>query len=590
MIKKKIVNGIIIHTLEPLHINNLINTNSYINKNQYIGLNNIFNYKSIPINFNKPIIKPIIKIKEKIDPIQFNIVILENPNALEPNKTTKKEMPIINNYTIELLNNKKEFITLNINPYNLNIINNDSIEPMPTITFFNPNPIIYNTPFINNSEIDPFNLYLINTPNSLYNYSLEKFNMPNITNYNPELLTIPDITYNYESIILNAPKKANNNMHDLFTISHYKKIKSELTNLYLKTINHIDLTSFKTNLNISITKKTNNMYIYPVIKKINNLYKLSLPNNEFTYDNIKMPNYSSYPKYRTTIKNEMITNEIMINELSDINNVSLYKSSVIQKYLIDFIYNNNYNTFNITNYLLSTYIENTINFTLLDNLESKIIIPIIEKPKKIKFYPLIYINRCISVENYNKNINTYIPNNIIQIIDSSDTLLDIEKENIDQINTTQTTFNYYLYDFSMSRLFILSNFDNDVLYAYENIIDIENKILLIKYFLLYVNGGIFINRQYKLINNNILNTLLDKEYFVKINYKNISEDFMICLPNNEILMNCINYIIYNVKNNLKFNNNIISKYFPISEIINLDMFYKKNYIKMNGVNIVQLNV
>lgn len=147
-------------------------------------------------------------------------------------------------------------------------------------------------------------------------------------------------------------------------------------------------------------------------------------------------------------------------------------------------------------------------------------------------------------------------------------------------------FNFYLFDDEDCRAFIKENFSEDVLFSYDKLIPGAYKADLWRYCVLYKRGGIYLDIKFQCENGFKLSELTDKEYFVLdrpytayiplqnelalINdpnyYKNIYHKIdtniwerkkvgiynavMACKAGNPILMECINEIVNNVKNNL----------------------------------------
>jgi hypothetical protein len=159
------------------------------------------------------------------------------------------------------------------------------------------------------------------------------------------------------------------------------------------------------------------------------------------------------------------------------------------------------------------------------------------------------------------------------------------KENVKNLKYKNPEFKHHLYDDNDCRDFIKNNFDKDVLDAFDNLIPGAYKADLWRYCILYKKGGIYLDIKFQCENNFKLIELTDKEYFVlerpyaahninikeeiimvnnKNYYRNIYKKidihfwrnkelglynaFMVCKPNNPILLECINSIVENVKN------------------------------------------
>jgi mannosyltransferase OCH1-like enzyme len=114
-------------------------------------------------------------------------------------------------------------------------------------------------------------------------------------------------------------------------------------------------------------------------------------------------------------------------------------------------------------------------------------------------------------------------------------------------------FNFYLYDDNDCREFIKGNFDADVLYSYDTLIPGAFKADLWRYCILYKYGGIYLDIKYRCVNGFKFISLCDEEHFVRDRYEVLNRlavynAFMICKPNNEIMLKCINKVVENVRN------------------------------------------
>jgi hypothetical protein len=126
----------------------------------------------------------------------------------------------------------------------------------------------------------------------------------------------------------------------------------------------------------------------------------------------------------------------------------------------------------------------------------------------------------------------------------------------DSIKNNNPEFEYYLYDDNDCRQFIKNNFDQEILWAYDKLIPGAFKADLWRYYILYKNGGIYINIKYKCVNNFKLIYIIDKEYHVLDRtcgwheiQKGIYSGLLIFKKNNLLLLNLINNIIENVRSN-----------------------------------------
>ena len=123
-------------------------------------------------------------------------------------------------------------------------------------------------------------------------------------------------------------------------------------------------------------------------------------------------------------------------------------------------------------------------------------------------------------------------------------------ECVEKLKSANPEFSYHLYDDKECREFIKNNFENDVLYAYDTLIPGAYKADLWRYCILYKYGGIYLDIKYYPVNGYKFITLTDKEYFVKdieASGSGIYNALIICKPDNEILLKCINQIVVNVR-------------------------------------------
>ena len=183
--------------------------------------------------------------------------------------------------------------------------------------------------------------------------------------------------------------------------------------------------------------------------------------------------------------------------------------------------------------------------------------------------------------------STKIPLNVYQTWRTKD-LPPKMKECVNTLKKNNPEFNYYLYNDNDCRNFIKTYFNNDVLDAYDTLIPGAYKADLWRYCVLYINGGIYLDIKFYTVSPFKLIDLIDKEYFVK-DYKKsghgIYNAFMICKKGNTKLKDCINYIVYNVKNRyyststLSITGPLLLRYFfTKSEFDNLELYLgdKKN--------------
>jgi hypothetical protein len=167
------------------------------------------------------------------------------------------------------------------------------------------------------------------------------------------------------------------------------------------------------------------------------------------------------------------------------------------------------------------------------------------------------------VESKPKIFNSIIPLNIFQTWHSLD-LPPKMKENVDRLKRDNPEFKHYLYDDAMCREFIVNNFQENVVYAFDKLKPGAYKSDLWRYCILYVYGGIYIDIKYQCVNGFKFMELTDKDHYVKDRNYSISDNIpgchgvyqaiICCLPQRKILHECIQKIIKNCVNN-KYNYN-----------------------------------
>jgi mannosyltransferase OCH1-like enzyme len=163
------------------------------------------------------------------------------------------------------------------------------------------------------------------------------------------------------------------------------------------------------------------------------------------------------------------------------------------------------------------------------------------------------IKRTIDIS-YSEPIVTPMTNNIIPLnIFQTWHTLNLPpkmKENVDTLKAQNPEFIHYLYDDDMCRNFIKNNFNINVLYAFDTLIPGAYKSDLWRLCILYKYGGIYLDIKYNCKDPFKLIELCSKEYWVRDYNYGVYQALMVNLPNNRILMDAINKIVYNVKNRL----------------------------------------
>lgn len=214
--------------------------------------------------------------------------------------------------------------------------------------------------------------------------------------------------------------------------------------------------------------------------------------------------------------------------------------------------------------------------------------------KKLEFHKYIYL--CIGSLLPTKKLE--LPSIIPLKIYQTWTTLELPpkmKENVELLKRQNPEFEYYLFDDKMCREFIKNNFSTDsgILWAFDKLRPGAYKADLWRYCVLFINGGIYLDIKYSCVKNFKLINLTDKEYFVRDRICNdnngIYQAFIVSLPNNPILMSCINDIVDKCKHNNYDSDEIynfldltgpglVGHYFKTSTINNLDLYFNGDYI------------
>lgn len=150
-----------------------------------------------------------------------------------------------------------------------------------------------------------------------------------------------------------------------------------------------------------------------------------------------------------------------------------------------------------------------------------------------------------------KRINSIIPLKIYQTW-HSDEMPNSVKFCTESIKATNPEFEYHCYNKHQCRQYIADNFSAEILETYDNLIPNAFKADLWRYCILYKNGGIYLDIKYYTINNFKFISLTDKEYFcrdIKPSQSGIYNALIICKPGNSLMLQAINQIVVNAKNN-----------------------------------------
>jgi len=107
-----------------------------------------------------------------------------------------------------------------------------------------------------------------------------------------------------------------------------------------------------------------------------------------------------------------------------------------------------------------------------------------------------------------------IPLNLFTMWHSKD-LPPIMKEVYEITKNNNPEFKFHLFDVDDCRCFLMKNFEESVINAYDNLIPIAFKTDLWRYCILYIYGGIYYDIKFKTMNNFKFIELLDTEYFCR---------------------------------------------------------------------------
>jgi mannosyltransferase OCH1-like enzyme len=168
--------------------------------------------------------------------------------------------------------------------------------------------------------------------------------------------------------------------------------------------------------------------------------------------------------------------------------------------------------------------------------------------------------------------NSVIPLKIFQTWHTKELPPDM-KITVEKLKERHPRFEHFLFDDNDCRDFIIKNFDNNVVKAFDSLIPGAYKADLWRYCVLYINGGIYMDIKYSCTNSFRLIELTEKEHWVlDIDGNNIYNALIAVIPKNEMLMNCINQIVLNVQNRYYGSScvdptgpGLVSKYFNQSD-------------------------
>jgi mannosyltransferase OCH1-like enzyme len=148
--------------------------------------------------------------------------------------------------------------------------------------------------------------------------------------------------------------------------------------------------------------------------------------------------------------------------------------------------------------------------------------------------------------------NTVIPLHVYQTWES-EKLPTYMYNAVKLLKKTNPEFTFHLYNEYDRRKFIMNNYNDNILNAYDKLIPGAFKADLWRYCILYKYGGIYIDIKYIPVNDFKLINLCNEERFVmdiENNYceNGVANGLMICKPKNEFIYNALIQLLYNVEN------------------------------------------
>ena len=168
-----------------------------------------------------------------------------------------------------------------------------------------------------------------------------------------------------------------------------------------------------------------------------------------------------------------------------------------------------------------------------------------------------YINK---FENYLNNINNtkiLIPKRIIQTWENKNFEPEFQQI-VDNWKINNPNYEYILFDANEREEFIKNNFDINILNIYNCIIPGAYKVDLFRYCYLYIYGGVYIDIDTLCLGKLDDFMLSNIEFIVPIDLNinpnegnhNLACGFIASIPKHPILLECINKIVNNVKNDI----------------------------------------
>ena len=350
-------------------------------------------------------------------------------------------------------------------------------------------------------------------------------------------------------------------------------IKDNFDENILKAYDMLKPTAYKSDLwRYCILYKNGGIYLDIKYSTVNNFKLINLIDDEIYCLN-KKNNDEIYNGIMICKKDNPLLLDCINKIVENVNN-NFYGKNVLEP-TGSLLYTQLFKNKNIEkkNTSLNYVINNDYKKILYNDNESLISYPDYDYEKSINGYLAKYIDLYNNKDIYYK---IDIPLNIYQTWFTKK-LPKKMKKCTEILKKNNPEFNYYLYDDNDCHTFIKKNFNKDILDTFDKLIPGAYKAELGRYCILYINGGVYIDIKFKPINNFKFMNLLDKEYLckdIKQSGSGIYNAIMICKKNNTLLLNAINIIVDNVKNNY-YGNSMLEPTGPLL----FKKILKNNYIE-----------
>ena len=140
-----------------------------------------------------------------------------------------------------------------------------------------------------------------------------------------------------------------------------------------------------------------------------------------------------------------------------------------------------------------------------------------------------------------------IPLNICTFYHDKSNIPENMKKNFDKLASENCEFNVELFDVNSSRKFIETNFDKNVLDAYDSLKPYAYKSDLFRLCYLYSAGGIYVDVKYEPVNGFKFKELISSQYLVS-EPLGVQNCLIVMNKHNEFILKCINIITHNALN------------------------------------------